>query len=582
MLQLLAPERVTDASTDTDQHVEASRTAITPQTPTPTQNQLKTNHTGLLDVASATAVSIKQLSQVTVEHALEIGQRLWQMQADLERKEYSAFLSVLGWASAKARKFINLAKTFSEFESSRLSGIELTTLLSLCSKRYQEVVAQLQEMQDITQQLVEKLIEENRAPRKPKQNSISGWKQARSGGGRYYNLLLHDEQTGVLIEEQSKAEGVPPQIIISEAIALRARQKSPARLDESSVVESEEQQTVIDNTRSLSPENSRLEEELPSSDHAYAELEERPAIAVAAFADEVAPASNEVGKNLKTQVAAALAKEQTVDCGVETSKAINSSESAPEEDSAHPAQETASLAPSDDFSAADRLLVTPDWEQLKQLRDAEAGLRKIDNQIKELNDKLANLNSGEIVKRELSPVLKKQQNLRSAKVSEIVKTINSNSISAYYEEVENVGRVVLNPKYASKALKQAKSWSDVVLVVACDRAQLRNAVSGWSMESKQSLVQLLSEHLETEPNAFDQIDWIPEKLLAKALLNLSFTLEKIRSSDNLVDEPEIEQFCGCKFKSVANIGNVREQWFFQVGDKVLDAFGRSGFAVEKF
>ena len=172
--------------------------------------------------------------------------------------------------------------------------------------------------------------------------------------------------------------------------------------------------------------------------------------------------------------------------------------------------------------------------------------------------------------------------MRSTKISQIVSLADSNGIVANYEQLRSQGQVVLNVEYSSALLRQAQTWADVVLVSGGDRAQLRKALAGWSIETKQLLVLLLSEYLENEPSAFDQIDWIPEKLLNKALLTLSFTLEKIRSSDNLVDEPEFEQFCGCKFKSVANLGNPREQWFFQAGDKVLDAFGRSGFTVEKF
>ncbi len=369
-----------------------------------------------------------------------------------------------------------------------------------------------------------------------------------------------------------------------QAIALREQQKSPARPDESSTLQPEEQQTVVDDTCLLPPQNSSEGEELPSSERTGAEFEERSPLAIEISEGEAEIASDELDENLAMQVAA-LAKEQTTGCRVEGSNATNLSESAPKEAPAQPPEavrETARLEPSVDASADDCQRIAPAWEQLKQLRGAEAGLRKIDNQIKLLNDKLVNPVLGETVKREVTPVLKKHQNLRSDKVSEIVELIDSNSISGYYEEVQNVGRVVLNSKYVSEALKQAKTWKDIVLVVAGDQTQLRNALAGWSMESKQLLVRLLTEYLETQPNAFDQIEWIPEKLLNKALFNLTFTLEKIRSSDNLVDEPEMEKICGCKFKSVVNIRTPREQWFFQTGNKVLDVFGRAGFAVEKF
>ncbi len=163
--------------------------------------------TGLRENAYENALSIRQLAQGAVEQALRIGQELWRMNIDLKRKEYGAFLQFLSWSTTKARKYINLAKTFDGFEINQLTGIELTTLLSLCSSRYQKVVAQLREMPDISQELVEQLMKSVRVVA-PKQEQISGWKQSRSGGGRYYNMLLHDERTGVLIEEQAQAQGV--------------------------------------------------------------------------------------------------------------------------------------------------------------------------------------------------------------------------------------------------------------------------------------------------------------------------------------------------------------------------------------
>jgi len=165
---------------------------IAPQMPSPTQELLQSIRIGWRDLAGETARNIQRLSQATVEQALEMGKQLWRMQRDLKRKEYSTFLSVLGWASAKARKLINLAKVFDGFEASQLTGVELMTLLSLCSKRYSAVVDQLREVQDITQQFVEQLIKETKKPRKPKQDPISGWKQNRSGGARRYEVILHD------------------------------------------------------------------------------------------------------------------------------------------------------------------------------------------------------------------------------------------------------------------------------------------------------------------------------------------------------------------------------------------------------
>jgi len=123
MVQLLLPERVAIASTKPDQHLEEGIEALALDQHTSAHAPLQNIRVGLRDVASATALSIQHLSQATVEQALEIGQQLWRMQRELKKKEYSTFLSILGWASAKARKFINLAKVFHGFEPSQLETV---------------------------------------------------------------------------------------------------------------------------------------------------------------------------------------------------------------------------------------------------------------------------------------------------------------------------------------------------------------------------------------------------------------------------------------------------------------------------
>lgn len=81
-----------------------------------------------------------------------MGQHLWRMKRDLKSKEYGIFLSILGWVTSEARKYINLAKTFDGFEVSQLIGVELNTLFKLCGKTYQGVVEQMREIDGITQE----------------------------------------------------------------------------------------------------------------------------------------------------------------------------------------------------------------------------------------------------------------------------------------------------------------------------------------------------------------------------------------------------------------------------------------------
>lgn len=309
MLQLLAENQVANGSAEPSQYVEASVPTDPPSLPSPTHDALESIRIGLREVAFKTAFQVQQLSQETVQKALQMGQQLWRMQRDLKRKEYGAFLSILGWASAKARKFINLAKTFDGFEPSQLIQVELTTLLGLCSSRYSSVVAQLREVQDITQELVEQLIKQNRPARKPKQDPISGWKQNRVGGTRRYEVILHDEVTGLLIEQQAEAERILPQKVIAEAVALLAQQKSADLEGTVSELETNPQRGIDEVQEHAQPRTEEVEE-LARTDSAFVENQQSPLDDQIAFpeasepVDEVTIAQREVEQYLEEQASA--------------------------------------------------------------------------------------------------------------------------------------------------------------------------------------------------------------------------------------------------------------------------------------
>lgn len=151
-----------------------------------------------------------------------------EMKMRLNRKEFGVFVKgLLQWVGEEARKYLDIARTFKDFDLTRLQKLEPFTLLKLRSKRYAPVVERLLEESDITPKVVQGLIGEllPSQPRKKPITLFSGWKQSRSGGARYYNVLLHDEATGLSIEQQALAEGILPQRVIAEAVAIRAKHK---------------------------------------------------------------------------------------------------------------------------------------------------------------------------------------------------------------------------------------------------------------------------------------------------------------------------------------------------------------------
>ena len=139
---------------------------------------------------------------------------------------------------------------------------------------------------------------------------------------------------------------------------------------------------------------------------------------------------------------------------------------------------------------------------------------------------------------------------------------------------------MLEHGYAENLLRQAKIWSEVAIIVGCDKTQLIKLVKEWSAAEKLVLVEMLSTYLKTEAGALKQIDWLPKTLLEKALSTLTFTLKKIASSNNLVDEAEFEYLHGHKFVSVEKLGTRDERWLFiGDGESFIPMFGRSDLTV---
>ncbi len=242
-----------------------------------------------------------------------------------------------------------------------------------------------------------------------------------------------------------------------------------------------------------------------------------------------------------------------------------------------PTSVPAALSPADDSQE-----ITPPWKQLLHLREAENHVKELDAHIKKFNSDLATQRLDRIVSNQIRDALKNRQKLRSTKIGQIMAVADDSGIRADYEALRSSGRVVLAPSYASVLLRQCDSWSEVAMVVGSERDQFNKAVREWNLDEKQLLVQLLSSHLETESNPLEQIDWIPTKLLSRALSNFTFRLQRIKDSDNLVDDAEMEYLSGCKFVSVQNLGDRQEQWVFEFESKNIPMFDREQIAIEKF
>ena len=332
----------------------------------------------------------------------------------------------------------------------------------------------------------------------------------------------HDEATSKALDDESSSEP------LTEAAALRALAQEPEELEPT--------EEASDATPHQSPEQEAIEE--PTAAFPVQEEASSPSIEATTAAPQDA-----VGLTFPVE----------------------------------PTSVTAALSPADDSQE-----ITPPWKQLLQLREAEKYVQEIDSHINKFNSDLNMPRLDRIGSNQLRDALKNRQKLRSTKIGQITAVADDSGIRADYEALRSSGRVVLAPSYASALLRQCDSWSEVAMVVGRERDQLLRAVKEWGVEEKQLLVRLLSAHLEAEATPLKQIDWIPKNLLSRALSNFTFRLQRIKDSDNLVDEVEMEYLEGCKFVSVQNLGDRQEQWVFEFEGKNIPVFGREQIAIEKF
>lgn len=312
---------------------------------------------GYREHAVSTAERTLAAGVSATETILQMATWIQEMKSRLSRKEFGTFVKeLLQWVGGEARKYLDIARAFEGFDLKRLVNLEPFTILKLRSKRYAPVVAKLREQPVITPQVVEDLIREllPKQSRKKRPDAISGWKQSQSGGTRYYNVILHDEETGLSVEQQAEAEGILPQRVIAEAVAARYKHKSsPVQINEYVAAQLEELSTVVEHARSLDRENRKLMHQLQQQERRIAELEAQLAFRVAPsevksnnfqehaarrffeleIEDEVAIASRELNEYLEDQVVASAPEPTTRDelKNIEATDYLK-----PEQESLHP------------------------------------------------------------------------------------------------------------------------------------------------------------------------------------------------------------------------------------------------------
>lgn len=137
--------------------------------------------------------------------------------------EFKVWLESIGKTAAEATKYAKLYQVFVNFPIEAIAQLSLSTLFALCQKRYQQLVAKLQQLPPQTEAQVQQLMAEQREQQKaekPKRDR-SGLINIPSGGRAFQFPLLHDDKTIAkilrLLEYREDATLVQ---LIEEAIAL--------------------------------------------------------------------------------------------------------------------------------------------------------------------------------------------------------------------------------------------------------------------------------------------------------------------------------------------------------------------------
>ncbi len=165
--------------------------------------------------------SLHQATSTILEYAFELAA----CKHKLSRKEYKQLLQEQGW-QGEEKTYLKVATTFDKFSPQYLANIEPDTIFRLAknNKKYQDVIDQLSDLPQVTQEAVRELIKQQRQEfKQPKPEKLSIWRRT-PNGGRYCQIPpIHeeDERTGVTLQKMIDEEGLLPQQIVAEAISLR-------------------------------------------------------------------------------------------------------------------------------------------------------------------------------------------------------------------------------------------------------------------------------------------------------------------------------------------------------------------------
>ena len=211
--------------------------------------------------------SLQQSTSTILEHAFELAD----CKQRLSKKEYKQLLKEYGW-EGEEKKYLKLAAVFEGFSPQDLDGIEPDTLFVLAknNKKYQNVIDQLQELPEVTQEAVRELMKQERQKAKqpiPKKPTI--WRRTKDGSAYCQIPPIHEEdyRTGTLLQRMVDEEGLSAQQIVAEAISLRQAFKEGRLImvEDESQVQSDSSFTNSENTSVTEKNHTQFPEASPTA-----------------------------------------------------------------------------------------------------------------------------------------------------------------------------------------------------------------------------------------------------------------------------------------------------------------------------
>ncbi len=116
------------------------------------------------------------------------------------------------------------------------------------------------------------------------------------------------------------------------------------------------------------------------------------------------------------------------------------------------------------------------------------------------------------------------------------------------------------------------TWVEIAEEVGENASLLWAAAKTMTQEQRQGLTRLLIAQLCSAPAYLEQLAWVPEMLRQRALLQVRFTIWRIKAASGDALDGCIDYIRGCKF--ISESGHRWDQWLFELPDgSIIPIFG---------